>query len=265
MGMDSMMLFRTAYLRAIAKAWNNEHFFNRMTDCNAVGYDGWKILEECVDPPPCLPPWGIRLFFREDQYPGNGYHPELTGSWVGPQPIIRLRLPPPPARALPVPEAQAEQAKALAAYYAAMPTPFGYQARGKDAVQAQSALGTSMGPWVDALLLGATVVHALALSWNDELFNSQFFGSEALLVLRNWLGYNLPWNMRIEAEGVKHDEAKWDVEQQQWQIRDGQKWTAGVPANSLTLFVPNRPKPGFQAVALASYNQTGPAYPLTCP
>jgi ribosomally synthesized peptide (two-chain TOMM family) len=199
--------------------------------------------------------------------PGNGYQPALTGSWVGPRAVLRLRLPSPP-------KSEGERTRALAAYYASMPTPFGQGVptlspeNGGGVGDGSGAGGGGMGHWEDALVLGATVARALALSWSDEQFHDQFKGRGALLALQNWLGYTLPWNMELVTEYVSPRVAHWDPAQQQWMHRDpkGKEWSPGVSPNHLTLWVPNAPDAKYpQAVALAAYNQTGDAYPLTCP
>jgi ribosomally synthesized peptide (two-chain TOMM family) len=248
MGMDDMMRFRTAYLRAIARAWSDEAFFRAMTSWKTNGYDGWSYL------PSPLPRWNVELLFAADVLPGNGYRPDLTGSWVGPGAIFTLRLPRAPA---------GDQVKALAAYYSEMPTPFG---QGRPRVEgwiepgegtpevgdSAGSGGAGMGHWNDALVLGGTVLRALALSWSDQTFSEQFFGKHAIDALQSWLGYTLPWNMQLEAEQVS--DVTWN----------GKKWSPR-PSNSLRLWVPNKPDTRHHALALASYNQTGNAYPLTCP
>jgi ribosomally synthesized peptide (two-chain TOMM family) len=249
MGMDDMMRFRTSYLEAIARAWVDEKFFHAMTDKNAKGYDGWRFLRRP------RPHWNVELAFGVDTLPGNGFRPELTGSWVGPKALLSLCFP-----QAPVIEQQAE---ALAAYYKAMPSPFGQGHPSADPwderEQHQQPLGDSdgsagsgMGHWSDALVLGGTLVRALALSWSEPLFCEQFFGGRALDALQNWLGYTLPWNMDLQAEPAR--DMKWN----------GRAWTP-MPRNRLTLWVPNRPETKHRALALAAYNQTGDAYPLTCP
>jgi ribosomally synthesized peptide (two-chain TOMM family) len=246
--MDDLMRFRTAYLRSIARAWNDEAFFRAMTDRKAKGYDGWRFL------PHPLPHWHIELFFGLDTLPGNGFKPELTGSWVGPRAILKLRFPRAPE--------VAEQSRALAAYYAELPSPFGHgrihvepwhASEGPPPLQdSDGSGGAGMGYWSDALVLGGSVARALALSWSNSTFAEQFFGDRALEAMQNWLGYTLPWNMQLEAEQVT--DVTWD----------GTKWSPR-PRNSLTLWVPNKPETRYQALALAAYNQTGNAYPLTCP
>lgn len=248
MGMSDMMRFRTTYLEAIARAWSDEAFFHAMTNWKAKGYDGWEFLR------PPLPHWHIELAFGQDAMAGNGYQPELTGSWVGPKAILTLRFPEAPPLD--------QQARALSAYYSELPTPFGHgtirvepwpKGGGVPPVgDDDGSGGDGMGYWSDALVLGGTVMRALALSWVDQTFSEQLFGKNAVSALENWLGYTLPWNMQLWA--MRDPLPKWD----------GSCWTPR-PRNGLRLWVPNKPDTRYHALALASYNQTGNAYPLTCP
>ncbi|MDD9939583.1 MAG: BMA_0021/BMA_0022 family TOMM bacteriocin [Myxococcales bacterium] len=247
MSMNSMMQFRTSYLKAIAKAWADPALFRRM----ATSDDGFAFLEGPK------PNWDVELHFRENRMPGNGYRPELTGSWVGPNAILELRLPK-------APDDAEEHAAALAEYYALLPSPFGFE-RSEEVqdgaesggsshqVTSAGAGGSGMGHFSDALVLGGVVMRALALSWESADFREHVFSrGRALGALQAWLGYSCPWNMDIEA------------------VPSSIEWLPGLgfsakPRNRLTMWLPNRPEGHGLGVALAAYNQTGDAYPLTCP
>ncbi len=259
MSLDDMMRFRISYLKSIAKAWNDPAFFEQMTSADC----GWS----CLAGP--LPRWDIDLEFRRDKLAGNGYRPAETGGWVGPDFALQLRLPPGPT-------SEVEQLTAITRYYALLPSPFGQLRKGEkhcrdnaktccdrpDADLAEDssdgAGGSGMGHWADALVLGGVIVRALALSWSNADFKQQL-ASDALTALENWLGYNSPWNMSLSVD-FEQGGSRWN----------GKDWHP-KPRNLLRLFVPNRPtldvsgQPVNLAVALAAYNQTGDAYPLTCP
>jgi ribosomally synthesized peptide (two-chain TOMM family) len=246
----TMMQFRLAYLKAIAKAWNDAAFFKKMIS----DPDGWK----CLGSPKVH--WNLELRFAEDTLPGNGYRPSLTGGWVGPDAVMTLRLPNAPA--------EEQQSLALAAYYAEMSTPFGKAFKGRQDLAAtfeavdggnggdgsDGSDGDGLGHSNDAFVLGGVILRALALSWSSDEFRQQFFQGDALVALENWVGYNFPWNMQIKAK--LDEELEWQAGSERW---------SRAPRNQLTLYVPNKPQTQHQAVALAAYNETGNAYPLTCP
>jgi ribosomally synthesized peptide (two-chain TOMM family) len=166
------------------------------------------------------------------------------------------------------PKNVADRAQALAAYYQLLPSPFGQKpgssgtARGvggstggvgTSAGTSAGAGGAGMGHESAGFVLGGVILRALALSWQDPIFAQQLIGNpDALTVLENWQGYSCPWNMQflVEASMSEFKGGVWDP----------------VPTNRLTFFVPTAPTDvGVHALALASYNQTGDAYPLTCP
>jgi ribosomally synthesized peptide (two-chain TOMM family) len=163
------------------------------------------------------------------------------------------------------------RAQALAAYYQLLPSPFGQKQGstaagrgvpsgspggvGNSAGSSAGAGGAGMGHESAGFVLGGVIVRALALSWKDDTFADQLIGNkEALTILENWLGYSCPWNMQFL---VEKSSAQFKVKEGVWDP---------APTNQLTFFVPNAPKNvADHALALASYNQTGDAYPLTCP
>lgn len=264
MSLNDMMLFRLAYLKAIALSWREPASLKRMIEVD----DGWAFFREKKLEP--LPAWDIDLRFRPDQLPGAGFRPAQTGGWVGPNFLLELRLPKAPN--------PSDQPLALAQYYAALPTPFGVKGKeepkkcecpchedeaekGRGRVHNYSSAGAGgagMGHWSDAVVLGGVILRALALSWSDDDFRWQL-GENPLQALQNWLGYNCPWNVTLR---VEYTDLTWDAHSRAWSEK---------PRNRLTLYLPSKPdvtvngEPISLAVALAAYNQTGDAYPLTCP
>jgi ribosomally synthesized peptide (two-chain TOMM family) len=107
------------------------------------------------------------------------------------------------------------------------------------------------------------------LTWSDADFATQLFRPESSLkALQNWLGYTCPWNFDIAFEQCK---ATWIPRS----AGESGYWK-NLPQNLLIMFPPGAPRhdsgPGagskwleIQTIALASYNMTGDAYPLTCP
>ncbi len=167
MALDDFMSFRLTYLQAIAKSFGDKNFFKEMVNAQ----DGLAFLKKNFPSSP-LPDWSIHVLFREDTLPGNGYHPEATGSWVGPRAKMVLRFPL-------APDDVAIRASALAAYYQELPSPFGQKhdptsknlgapspaGGGGSAGTSAGSGGAGMGHESDAFVLGGVVLRALALSW----------------------------------------------------------------------------------------------------
>lgn len=249
MSTDGMMTFRTSYLRAIAWAWERPDQYEKMVSTDA------KTLFQYLGLP--FPQWHIQILLRppcDAKEPvgtaGDGYLPTFAGRWVGPKPVLRLPFPDAP---------HADAVAALAAYYQLLPTPFGPDTSGGEAGPG----GMGMGPVSDALVLGAVLMRAVAMHWNDRdenhlAYERDLFGPQGGTPPKNindalakWLGYDCPWNMELVAF---HWDGSWD----------GKGWSK-PPQAALTLFVPAAPSHGATPFALAAYNQTGAAYPLTCP
>lgn len=267
MSLDDMMAFRVAYLKAISESWRDDTFKQKMIAATADGggdNSGWQYLDRDITSPVLndtnkVNNWDIDLHFLEDVLPGNGYHPELSGGWVGPRAVLTLNFPDPPTT-------DDQQAVALADYYFKLATPFGEIERhgtGGGGVSS-GAGGNGMGHMSDALVLGGVIARSLALSWSSTEFKQQLVktaGADALPVLANWLGYKCPWNVEIRV-AFYGTGAGLPV----WNDNDGVKKWDPKPRNALQMYLPNKPagSPPY-AIALAAYNQTGDQYPLTCP
>lgn len=133
-------------------------------------------------------------------------------------------------------------------------------------------LGVSPEPFLE---FGGVTLRALALAWNnstfsDELQNMEFkIGKgkqfkipreDATPVLSKYLGYNNPWNFNMQFQF--YDPFKKDEK--------GNLIGAEIPKNVIMLHYPRNPagrddtKNIILPMALASYNESGPAYPFTC-
>jgi ribosomally synthesized peptide (two-chain TOMM family) len=250
MSTDGMMTFRTSYLRAIAWAWEQPEHYHRM-----VHSDAEELFDYLGLP---FPAWDIKISLQPPRAAhepvceaGDGYQPAFAGRWVGPKPILKLPFPDAPT---------VEPVAALAAFYELLPTPFGPKTSGGEAGPG----GMGMGPVSDALVLGAVLMRAVAMHWNTadgklhEAYEHDLFGPRGGKPPRNindalakWQGYDCPWNMELVAMRC---DSTWD----------GTGWSKR-PRAELTLFVPAAPTETSLPFALAAYNQTGAAYPLTCP
>ncbi len=178
---EHLVEFRTAYLRAIAKAWRDDDFREELlnNDNNAFdllgrfGFDSpWAKLE-------------LKIVDSEDRW-----DPVKTGGWVGgAHDKIVVRLPRAPG-----PYKEHLWPAALAAYYQKFSTFLGPL---KDNF-APPTDGLGVGGPENFLNFGAITIRALALGWNDSQFWELLMdGESALPALQQYLGYENPWNFNI--------------------------------------------------------------------
>jgi ribosomally synthesized peptide (two-chain TOMM family) len=234
----SLIEFRVAYLRAIAKSWSDPEFRTRLSETPIVA------LGECG-----LGRWTWRLDLKLP-LDGDQWNPGDTGGWAGSnRESITLYLPLDPAVALPGPPSESWP-EALSEYYRLYPTLLGTIGEPSPAGQAYNV---GLGSWNAFLDFGSVTVRALALAWRNADFRTQV-QKDTIAALQNWLGYNSPWNLDIRIRN--NPEMKWS----------SGVWQQGSRKNELCLFVPQRPGDDFTVwpIALAAYNETGPAYPFTC-
>ena len=260
---DALMAFRLAYLRAIAAYWRDEDEFKaklkeveagnktnhqKVLEAFCPGYNWVWNVDLCLEPDAGIE-WGVG---------GNA-------GWSGPPNEITIYLPLSP---------RAEHtAEAFAAYYSRFPTFFGDGSPEPSRIVAAAGAGGVIGPLPlgmgglqQFLEFGAVVARAIALCWQEEHADSDQPIRDALLEdgnigLMHYLGYGLPWNMKLYFKPAPADcsyEPGNGSQVGRWQR---------LPPNGLKLHLPDRPEnleASSLAVALAAYNNTGDAYPLTC-
>ncbi|AOK30611.1 hypothetical protein WS67_15665 [Burkholderia singularis] len=95
-------------------------------------------------------------------------------------------------------------------------------------------------------------LRAIALSWRDPVFKAALLENPQDAIER-YLNYRCPWivDLKITEAGP---ECGWDAQAQRWNL----------PRNAITFGVPKRPELAEQAIALAAYNDSGPAYLFSC-
>jgi len=248
---DSLIEFRVAYLRAIAKAWREPSFAQDLLDTSKVT-GCLKDLGFDTSTWPCL----------NVEFVGKGgiWNPSTTGGWFSPGnagEALTLRLPLEPSIALP-PDPQ-QWTEALAGFYQRYPTLFG-TALDKPGSEGQ-AYPTELGDWQPFLEFGALIVRAIAIAWKDDAF-ARALSTDAASALESWLGYRFPWNIPLKIE-ITGSKTKW----QPAKDAASNGFWENLPTNTLTLAIPNKPDDSDAKVfpiALAAYNNTGPAYPFTC-
>jgi ribosomally synthesized peptide (two-chain TOMM family) len=256
MSTSNLVDFRTTYLRAIAQAWVDPAFLNEL----ATPGGGAKALDDFFG---YRWPWAdLTLTFRKH---GAEWNPAETGGWFGTlRDAIVVHAPLSPARVKGL--GPADHTRAIAAYYQQRPTFLGPNGKG-GAGDANAASGTpghggplnlqaydpGLGSWDSFLHLGAATFRAMALAWHNETFRHELCDN-SVRALEGWLGYNSPWNFKIQFVDAS-DECVWNHAKNQWAL---------VP-NELVLWLPRPPADeGIRPIALTAYNNTGEAYPFTC-
>lgn len=190
--------------------------------------------------------------------------------WVGPDDKFEIEIPKAPERD--------QQPAALASYYSIFPTLLGgghipvhlsskakgnsVETRSYTTSQGGSDNTLGIGGPEDLLAFGASMPNLIAYAWeseenfkdlmspeNNPLRQGQTAGDKTFLFQNPW-GFNIEFKAGTTEWKSDHD-GNWE-------------WEA-LPKNVIWLNLP-KPPPDKQkqAVALAAYNNSGPAYPYTC-
>ncbi|MFT3856939.1 MAG: BMA_0021/BMA_0022 family TOMM bacteriocin [Aquabacterium sp.] len=257
---EPLLDLRLAYLRAVAKAWQDSAY----RDALLAAKDIQPMLQKLG-----MNAWWPNLRFQlvNDKLPAMQTHwdPVQTSGWVGRDDAFVIALPQ-------APKDPAQAAIALAAYYQQFPDVMGPMVSLSGATTStdtglKGALPTGLGipgGGPDSLLaFGGVVLRAIALAWHDATFHEQLTASpNAEAVLSQWLGYNNPFNFIIRFES--NPDFTWDAVNGRWNGL-ATDTSPGVVQNAIVLNYPNAPDDeGLRPIALTSYNNTGPAYPFTC-
>lgn len=248
-----LMRLRLAYLRVIAKSWRDKEFKKSIVNTGDI----FETLKEYGFDSP----WEYLEFHLVDDEPKTMWKPMETAGWIGSNDRFVLYIPAKPDETN-CPE------QALASYYQMFPTLFGptrFGPSGQEIALKQSLnydLGVGPEPFLE---FGAVTLRAIALAWENPEFRQDLAtknGSarkEAKTALSRWLGYTCPWNFDINF--VEHPDFTWQPESGNtgaWNLNK-------IPKNIIELHYPEKPEEEqFYAIALTSYNATGPAYPFSC-
>ncbi|MGK4006906.1 BMA_0021/BMA_0022 family TOMM bacteriocin [Sorangium sp. So ce1036] len=278
-----MIEFRTAYLRAIARVWREgetSDFAKDLTSGIQSKID--QCLSECGFSADCWPNLCVQ-FVRNG---GVQWNPGDTGGWFSPvskHESLTLRLPLDKAKVLHGVD-QRYWAQALAEFYQLFPTPFGpiadpSQSGTKESThQSLMAYPTKLGDFHSFLELGGVIARAIALAWRQQASGDMSFTHDLMTraagALQSWLGYISPWGIDLRVEPAP-DGVRWipptdDASAGAWACgatREGESLPLeDYLRNTLTLCLPDRPGKDATVwpIALAAYNNTGPAYPFTC-
>lgn len=108
-------------------------------------------------------------------------------------------------------------------------------------------------------------LRAIELSWRDAEFKKQLL-KDPMYALEHYFHYTSPWNFIFKVEeildgGPSSSAENSDQTAYGWDQQKG-KWK--LPPNKMSFGLPMAPEVSQQAVALALYNDAGPAYLFTC-
>ncbi|WP_437531155.1 BMA_0021/BMA_0022 family TOMM bacteriocin [Sorangium sp. So ce726] len=280
MSMDKLMAFRTTYLRAIAKAWADPDFEDKLTSnptdtlLDYFGFDWGSWKNACT----------LRIVSAgQPEQRGNRASDDLPPGrfeWIGDEWVwskdlldsLTMYLP------LTAPSAEAaERAMALADFYSQRASLFSddwgkeYGPAGQQPFLLTPAVGTQSPAPVGGFVptdqgfeaFKVVLLAAMAKAWTSEDFK-QMLLIDCAAALRTIRGYKLPWNMNICV--MNDDGARWTKpDASSDPPSKGQSyWTFSRP-HTLRLYLPTAPSDeSAEPVALAVYNATGAEYPFTC-
>lgn len=257
---EPLLEFRLAYLRAIARSWQDDAYRRELLDQEDIQ----PLLHRDFGLPTLWPLLDINLYVNGNPGLRAEWKPMLTAGWIGPDDAFAIVLPQAPSTA--------HASEALAAYYQLFPNFMGSAAAfdkspDKPVGPPQGALPTGLGipgGGADSLLaFGGLVLRAIALAWQSPEFLADLTRdpeTDKAPVLSQWLGYNNPFNFEIRF--TRNPQFTWDATRGAWNLKNAD----GSPIkNTIQLNYPQAPaEEGLRAIALTSYNNTGSAYPFTC-
>lgn len=290
LGSDSLMDFRTAYLRAIGFVWSRPDSHPdvlQLLDPSINALTTLKLLFGAEVN------WNahVRFTWNADATKRPQWRPRLSGGWVGGDDHHRITTYVPDATCL---AATATPAEALAAYYAVSPTLFGTIE--KTPVVGGGGFDIRLGSFETFEQFGGVFLRMLGLVWRIAGepalagLPAELFGPTPELAFQRWLGYRWPWAMdmafvkctkdpQLLADGTYVPFCMSYAPNTGWEFSRvsaagvKQPSEAGVPPNEVLLSIPDRPMTEasvpvrdivIEPLALAAYNQTGELYPLTC-
>jgi ribosomally synthesized peptide (two-chain TOMM family) len=279
--LDTLMSFRFAYLRAIAHSWalwapsdklkDQDQFIRNLLS----GDDIQPILKDSFGMSCGWPDLAVCLAYNSD--PSRGWQSVPPFGWVGTDDKFIITLP-----QKPTPDPNDDVAvQALAHYYYRWPTIMGWDAADDGKVRGTGVPGAAPGGGEGELLeFGSVILRVIALAWQDPGFLSALTApdlTDATPVLSQYLGYNSPFNFQIKfstAGSLIWRQGKVNPNLYSWHYEGPDNGHTKIHPNAILLHFPAPPmlrSPGKIALdksvwpfALASYNNTGEAYPFTC-
>jgi len=256
---DDLMRFRTAWLRAIALAWEDTTFQDGLLADPKTALAGSPIGFQW--------PWtGIvdvsvaldnSFVWKDTAKRGSkaGWQwPKVRtpNEWL----VLSLPLLPKGVNGVDIDEV--DLPSALADYYTAQPTLFGSSNTATiRAFVSRTTSPTFIGPGTDFMNFEVALLLVLAERWkNRKKLGTGSIGQQSLKAsLKSYAKkYSIPWAFSISVED--DPTIRWD--------KSNGRWTTPTP-HRLQLELPTVPNnPTSRTVALAEYNATGAEFPFSC-
>lgn len=275
---DSLLRFRTGYLRAISKAWKCPNFLKSLTTTDNI-----IELPQFLDLMPGKKrlPWTAKININLDEKNGPRWSPGVTAGWFGPNDKIEIMLPE-------APKNSEDYNDAITQYFQKFPTLLGKKFTASkrnnlncktDQTPPESNDDTKIitdntstdadGSSLEFINFSNCIIQGIVLSWvNMDPLGDPYSGlrddmlEHGLSALTRFTGANNPWNFDIKFI-TNPCELGWDDTKKCW----------GELYNKITVNFPLSPEKTMdkehakfmEPIALAVYNSSGAHYPFTCP
>jgi ribosomally synthesized peptide (two-chain TOMM family) len=218
------------------------------------------------------------------------YNPKANNGWIGGTDLFLIKIPQKPKGIN-----ESELAIALAAYYSNFTTLFGNGYAVTDTAKNEKSnfsselcefykkfrlnyhdyegaiahnIPNNLGNGGDESFygFGAIVMNIISVCWNNPEYLKFIteknrvitpVGTEHSVINDEYVSFENPWAFNIQFKEVCEGNSKWNSEARKWDT---------IENNEIYLQFPSKPDVEKHSMrALARYNGTGPAYPLTCP
>jgi ribosomally synthesized peptide (two-chain TOMM family) len=224
---------RSAYLRAVARAWRDETYFRKLLETSRTDARGaLPMLERDFN---FTFPFDVKFAINDTLRPV--WRPIGSGGWFGFADRFDIALPAQPRD-------PADGAAVLARYCAEFPSLLG---------KATEADPYSAAP-PDFAEFGVMTSRLIALTWVEPAFAATLFAApDGRALVQDALDFVVTWNFTIKFTPAPGDSSDTD---DYWRT---------FPRSAITVHLPENPgRVEVEPVALAAYNDTGGQYPFTC-
>ncbi len=226
---------RTAYLRAIARAWRDPEYQEQLVrHSNEFPRGVLGLLERDYG---FTFPFDIKFMIDTTPMTRPRWIPVGTKGWFGFADRFHMFLPAQPER-------QEDEAAVLAEYCFRFPSMLG-----------RATNDVSVAP-PDFAGFGVITSRIIALAWHNELFRTALYTlPDTRQLVQDAMDYMVPWNFTLTFQEAVMDKRP-VVADAFWEL---------FPFSQVIVNLPLQPDDvGVEAIALAAYNDTGAQYPFTC-
>ncbi|SHF86093.1 BMA_0021/BMA_0022 family TOMM bacteriocin [Pedobacter caeni] len=302
---SELMAFRTAYLQCIARGWKDEDFLKEIISIPNLKWINVldNVVFKSFLPKEQKLNWRANVFIIENVEKDKDllpmpvsvyapYDPNSNNGWLGGSDLFVIKIPT-------APEDVAERAEALSVYYSLFTSLFG---NGYEVTDTAGAIPCAHGGVEEIMAtnyktfslnkadfnaaienniqndlgsgsnesffgFGAIVMSIISFCWMNPGYLEYIteknrtitpVGTEGSILRDEFISFKNPWAFNIRFEKAEEGNSTWNTESGTWEK---------VEVNDIFLQFPAKPNPEnhSNARALSRYNNTGPAYPLTCP